>query len=65
MILDQGKTEDVRGIYLQAIQATIRELEEKNATGLIGKISPELIKGLDNADEDVIEKCLEIMSAVF
>jgi hypothetical protein len=65
--LDQ-KTQN-KDIYISAISVSIKELNDKNATKLIAKINPQLVKGLDSpktdAGAETVYKCLEIMGSLY
>ena len=57
--------DDERDIYLSAIQASIKELNDNNASKLIKKINPKLVTGLSSGNGGAVEKCLEIMSGLY
>jgi len=64
-ILDPKMKEEERDIYLSAIQGSIKELNDANATKLIKKINPQLVTGLGSQSGNAVEKCLEIMGGLY
>jgi len=57
--------EEERDIYLSAIQGSIKELNDNNASKLIKKINPQLVSGLASKSGNAVEKCLEIMGGLY
>ena len=64
-ILDVKMKDDERDIYLSAIQGSIKELNDNNASKLIKKINPKLVSGLGCGNSGAVEKCLEIMAGLY
>lgn len=64
-ILDEKMKDEERDIYLSAIQGSIKELHDDNASKLIKKINPQLVGGLASKNGNAVSKCLEIMAEVY